>query len=282
MPASRVSAHQIIRLGGEATEERPDLLAVEEPLEIRLEYGPLAKRKQFRMTVTMRTPGEDEALALGFLHAEGIIQSRNQVRSARTCGDPDKPESEGNILRIILEPEVAFSPSTFDRNVYTHASCGVCGKTSLEAVFAQTSCVLPAAVPMLKEETLFRLATILREKQAVFAHTGGLHAAALFSLTGELRGIQEDIGRHNALDKVIGKALVHDWLPLSQHVLLLSGRIGFELVQKALMAGIPIVAAIGAPSSLAVQLAEQAGITLIGFLKKDRCNIYTSPERVIF
>ncbi|MEZ0610340.1 formate dehydrogenase accessory sulfurtransferase FdhD [Fibrella sp. WM1] len=261
-------------------EPQPDLLAVEEPMEIRLGYGEVTDRQQRPLSVTMRTPGHDFELALGFLFTEGVIRSRGQVHSVRHCTDLGRQEALGNIVRVELQPDVSVELGTLERNFYTTSSCGVCGKASIDAV-RNTGCpLLPAAQPFIDPDLIHQLPDQLRAAQAVFDHTGGLHAAALFDRSGTLLLLREDVGRHNALDKVIGAALQQGLLPLHDSLLLLSGRISFELVQKALMAGIPLVAAVGAPSSLAVQMANDVGMTLLGFVRNGSFNIYTHPGRV--
>ena len=258
--------------------DRPDLLAVEEPLEIRLGYGKGAERKQQSVAVTMRTPGNDFELAAGFLFTEGILHHNHQVGHIRYCEDIDHPEAKDNIVRIELNESEEVDSAKFTRNFYTTSSCGVCGKASIESI--EQNCQALAPGPEIDVNVFFGLGEKLREEQAVFEHTGGLHAAALFSAEGEFLHLREDVGRHNALDKLIGAQFLTEKLPLSQSVLLLSGRISFELVQKAVMAGIPVVCAVGAPSSLAVQTANKFGMTLIGFLKPDKLNIYSDFNRI--
>lgn len=251
-----------------------DTLAVEEPLEIALEYTAGGNLQQKSISVTMRTPGNDEELACGFLFTEGIVTSATQIRSSRT-------DAGGNKIVIALQP--GFTPllSGLDRNFYTTSSCGVCGKSSIEAI--RTVLPFPAnesADTAVALETLYRLPGILRKRQELFDSTGGLHASALFDTGGNFIALREDVGRHNALDKLVGAAMAAHTLPLSGKVLLLSGRASFELLQKAAMAGISVVAAVGAPSSLAVSLAREQDITLAGFLRDSRCNIYTAPHRI--
>ncbi|CCH01615.1 fdhD-like protein [Fibrella aestuarina BUZ 2] len=261
-------------------EPQPDLLAVEEPMEIRLGFGDVTNRQQRSLSVTMRTPGHDFELALGFLLTEGLIQTREQVHSLRHCTDLGRQQVLGNIVRVELQPDVPVELGTLARNFYTTSSCGVCGKASIDAV-RNTGCpLLPAVQPFVAADLIHQLPDQLRAAQAVFDHTGGLHAAALFDRSGMLRLLREDVGRHNALDKVIGASLQQGLLPLHDSVLLLSGRISFELVQKALMAGIPLVAAVGAPSSLAVQMADEVGMTLLGFVRNGSFNSYTHPGRL--
>lgn len=262
--------------------EQPDLLAVEEPLEIRLGFGPLDSgsgpdRQQRTVVVTMRTPGHDEELALGYLFTEGIIHQPAEIVSARHCvRDADK---KGNILRVELKTDVAVDWHHLERTSYASASCGVCGKASIDAVRANCPLVLSTDL-VIEPVVIHALSDRLRAVQRTFAYTGGLHAAALFDADGMLHYVREDIGRHNALDKIIGAAFWNGQTPLSQYGVFLSGRIGFELVQKAWMAGVSVVAAVGAPSSLAVELAQEAGMTLIGFVRNNRFNIYTHPERI--
>lgn len=250
-----------------------DFLAVEEPLEIRVNGQGLS--------ITMRTPGQDEELATGFLFTEGLIQSRSDIQEIKPCGPITPPSKTQNIIQIQLRPEAPVPFEKLKRNFYTSSSCGVCGKTSIEAVktvnrYRQS---LQEAPPLFWEKEQFLdLPQKLREAQVSFQQTGGIHASALFDSEGNLILLREDVGRHNALDKLIGAALSSLELPLHQSVLLVSGRASFELVQKAAMAGIKTFLAVGAPSSLALQLAQSLGMTLIGFLKEDRYNVYHCPS----
>ena len=258
--------------------EAPDLLAVEEPLEIRLGFGPVTDRQQRAVAVTMRTPGHDEELAMGFLFSEGIIQKPAEVISCRHCVQDS--QKEGNVLRVELHPDVVIDWSRLERNTFASSSCGLCGKTTIDAVMALT----PG--PVLSNFTiepaiLHALPDRVRQVQRAFAYTGGIHAAALFDADGKLLIVREDIGRHNALDKLIGAAFWQNWLPLSQFGVFLSGRIGVELVQKSWLAGVPMLAAVGAPSSLAVHMAKEAHMTLAGFVRDKRFNLYSEPERVV-
>ncbi|GAB3908863.1 formate dehydrogenase accessory sulfurtransferase FdhD [Larkinella knui] len=253
-------------------QEHTDLLAVEEPLEIRLGYGPPDDRQQRSVAVTMRTPGHDEELALGFLFTENILESPAQIISVRHCVSDS--EKKGNVLRVELQPGVVIDWKRLERHSYTASSCGICGKASIEAV--QTVCHQPLGSDFhLEPEMVHALPEKLRESQRTFAYTGGLHAAALFDENGQLLLVREDIGRHNALDKLIGAAFWQGWLPLSRFGVLVSGRVAFELVQKCWMAGVPMLAAVGAPSSLAVELAKEAGMTLLGFVRDNRFNQYS-------
>jgi FdhD protein len=252
---------------------RPETLVVEEPLEIRVNGTPI--------TVTMRTPGSDVELAQGFLLTEGIITRRDDILSVRYCrGANEEGVNTYNVLDVTLGPDVPPPDVDPTRNFYTTSSCGVCGKASLEAV-RLISKHAPGDDPMsVSTETLSALPDKLRRAQKVFAATGGLHGAALFAADGTALVVREDIGRHNAVDKVVGWALEQRKIPLGGTVLLVSGRASFELTQKAVMAGIPLLAAVSAPSSLAVDLASQSGLTLVAFLRGESMNIYTRPDRV--
>jgi FdhD protein len=250
---------------------RPDDLAAEEPLEIRVRKQPLA--------VTMRTPGQDIDLAMGFLLTEGIIGAAGDVVTAQLCAGTDTPNTY-NVVDIVLGPDVPPPVTDPSRNFYTTSSCGVCGKASIDAVRVRSQFSVaddPLSVPA---RTLSLLPDRLRAAQRTFDRTGGLHAAGLFTAEGELLVLREDVGRHNAVDKVIGWALREGRLPLTGHILLVSGRASFELTQKAWMAGLPMLAAVSAPSTLAAELADEAGLTLIGFLRGPSMNVYTAAHRV--
>ncbi len=259
--------------GGAPAPER-DMLAVEEPLEIRLEAdvsgGPVRKT----ISVTMRTPGHDAELAVGFLFTEGIVRDHSQIDHVGQCG------ASGNVVRVGLAPGSDVDLGRLERHFYTTSSCGVCGKTSIEALRTTSRHPLPPGEPVVDAELIHRLPRALRGAQAVFDATGGLHASALFDAAGRLHCLREDVGRHNALDKVIGAELLAGRLPAHDKLLVVSGRASFELVQKAVMAGIPILVAVGAPSSLAVQLATCTGMTLVGFVRDGRFNVYAGNERV--
>jgi FdhD protein len=279
IPIQRVSLRGTKQTEGVLSDT--DLLAAEEPLEIVLAFGETNNRRRQSISVTMRTPtGNDFELALGFLLTEGVISSYKDVISVRyTASELDKT-AQSNVVQVDLQPSVKFDAEKLQRHFYTSSSCGVCGKTSIDMV-QTTSCFwLKKGLPIVKSTILMDLPNKLRKAQAVFEATGAIHAAALFDTEGVLIAVREDVGRHNALDKLIGWAMQHNRLPLSNHILLVSGRSSFELVQKALMAGIPILAAVGAPSSLAVQLANDNGMTVVGFLKEHRFNIYSSFERI--
>ncbi|MGD9590243.1 MAG: formate dehydrogenase accessory sulfurtransferase FdhD [Pyrinomonadaceae bacterium] len=262
-----------------------DLLAVEEPLEIRLR---LPDGLQKAVSITMRTPGDDAELAAGFLFTEGIIKSPEQIKQIRHCGlkigkqkgTLDRVAAlNSNTIRIDLADDAAVDLKKLERHFYTTSSCGVCGKSSIEAL-RTTANPVSANGLRIDAELLHSLPEKLRESQAVFERTGGLHASALFSPEGGLDIIREDVGRHNALDKVIGKKFLDGGMPLNDRILLLSGRASFELVQKTLMAGIAVVAAVGAPSTLAVELATEYGMTLVGFVRDGRFNIYCGGQRI--
>jgi FdhD protein len=257
-----------------------DALATEEPLEIRLEYGKADQRKIQNISVTMRTPGNDAELALGFLFTEGIIKQFEDIQAVQHCFIACA-ENKANVIQVNLKESLDPQLQNTERNFYTTSSCGVCGKASINSIKTVSNYNHSNAENKISVDLLYQLPIILQQHQKVFADTGGLHASALFTNDGQLILVREDVGRHNALDKLIGGALNKNLLPLDKHVLLLSGRISFELVQKAAMAGISIIAAVGAPSSLAVQLAEEFNITLVGFLRDRRFNIYTQPERIL-
>ena len=248
-----------------------DAVSIEEPLQIRLRHGPADARRQTDVAVTMRTPGDDAALALGFLHTEGIIESAAVVTSL------DEAE---NVITVSLAPSAEFDPEALRRNTYATSSCGICGKASIEAVRVAIPDRAGADRFAVEARTLEGLPASLRAHQAGFERTGGIHASATFGPDGAIGRVAEDVGRHNALDKLIGSYLADDALPLTGFGLLFSGRASFELVQKAAVAGCPFVAAIGPPSSLAVELAAEQRMTLVGFLRAGRFNVYTLPHRV--
>ncbi len=253
---------------------RVDALAAEEPLELRVNGKALA--------VTMRTPGQDVELAHGFLLSEGVIGAAEDVSVARFCeGTGPDGMNTYNVLDIALAEGVPPPDTGVERNFYTTSSCGVCGKAALDAVRLRTRFSPAGDDSTLRPETLTTLPGLLRERQRVFESTGGLHAAGLFTVAGEPLVVREDVGRHNAVDKATGWALLEGRVPLGGTVLVVSGRASFELVQKAAMAGVPVLAAVSAPSSLAVELAEEQGVTLIGFLRGTSMNVYTRAERVI-
>lgn len=261
----------IVRVRRENAQHTQDVVAVEEPLEIQVqEFGKAIPRS---ISVTMRTPGQDPALATGFLYTEGLISEPADILSVSITAE--------NQVCVRLREGLALDVSSSERNFYTTSSCGVCGKSSIEAIHTHRRFDLTTCSFQVKEKLLFSLTDQLQQQQSLFAATGGIHAATLFSANAQLKSMQEDVGRHNALDKLIGDAVQNDDLPLSESILLLSGRASFELIQKSAMAGIPIVVAIGAPSSLAIELAKETGQTLIGFLKSTGYNLYSGHERII-
>jgi FdhD protein len=255
---------------------RSDAIAIEEPLEIRLlKDGSVENGGTGRpISITMRTPGSDAELALGFLYGEGLLREPRDVVDVRPCGPT------GNVMRVTVRADLPVDLDRLKRNFYTTSSCGVCGKASIEAVTANVGIRAIGGNLVVRESALRVMPDVLRAVQAGFAETGGMHAVGLFTADGELAASREDVGRHNAMDKLVGSALMHGELPWSNRIVLLSGRASFELLQKAMMAGAPLVAAIGAPSTLALELAQSAGITLVAFLRSGGCNVYCHPSRV--
>jgi FdhD protein len=288
----------VSRFVGEEARTLADVLAVEEPLEIQLAYGPSDARRVKSISVTMRTPGHDFELAAGFLMTEGVVADSVDISdifyASGRSGATDPPsqairstenlvlpyQPERNIVRVELEPDVLVSLGNLERNFYTTSSCGICGKASLLAL--RTVCP-PRSANCLRvtASVLYSLPQKLRAAQNVFEKTGGLHASGIFDAAGELYAMREDVGRHNAVDKLLGAEFLADRTPLRDRLLLLSGRASFELLQKALMGGISMVVAVGAPSSLAVQVAKEFDITLVGFLRGDRFNVYHGSERIL-
>ena len=274
-----VKSVRIERFGADGG-TRDDVVAMEEPLEIRLSWThPDGRREQKSISITMRTPGNDEELAAGFLLTEGIIAGPAELEAVGPCGPP---AANGliNVVRVDLARDVEVDLARLERHFYTSSSCGVCGKASLEAVAVQGRYHLHDNTLRMSAEGLGALPDRLRALQNVFERTGGLHASGLFDAAGQVRVSREDVGRHNALDKLIGQALLKDELPMSDYGVVVSGRASFELMQKAMMAGVPLVAAVGAPSSLAVEFAEEFGMTLVGFLTASRFNVYSRPDRI--
>jgi FdhD protein len=269
------------RSGELGAADDPDLVATEEPFEIRLGYARRdGSRAEEPVSVTMRTPGHDEDLAVGFLFTEGIIRARSDVQAVVARGQRMQ-DGLVNVVRVDLAPGVTVDFKRLERNFYMTSSCGVCGKASIDAVAVQGQYDVGAVDFRMPGAALGRVPSALKIQQAVFEQTGGLHASGLFDSSGTILELREDVGRHNALDKLIGNALMRDELPLRRNGVIVSGRASFELMQKAKMAGVPLVAAVGAPSSLAVEIAREFGITLVGFLKADRFNIYSRPDRIL-
>jgi FdhD protein len=260
-------------------ESETDTLAIEEPLEIRLGFTENGKFQHKAVSITMRTPGDDFELAAGFLFTEGILTAKNQFLSIKHCGRFGQLK---NTVRVDLHGEVEINLKKIERNFYTTSSCGVCGKSSIEALETGARPIRQSDFPRVSAATIHRLPNKLRRAQKVFDRTGGLHAAALFDAIGNLVGLREDVGRHNAVDKLIGARVLSNEIPLADKILFLSGRASFELVQKAVMAQIPVMVAVGAPSSLAVEAAKKFGITLLGFVRRNRFNVYAGLERINF
>ena len=274
------SQKKILKINNGELRIREDNLATEEPLEIQLAYWENNSLEKISLSITMRTPGEDEALALGFLYAEGIIDTMDQVVKIAHLPSWDEKFSENRIV-VGLAKGVEVNLDRLQRHFFTNSSCGICGKASIDAIQNIRIPELLENEPKFEVDIIQQLPEQLRQEQSLFETTGGIHAAALFNTKGELQIIQEDIGRHNAVDKLIGTAFKEGLLPLDDYLILVSGRASFELVQKALMAQIPIMAAVGAPSNLAVELADNSGMTLIGFLKHNQMNVYCGSSRVV-
>src|SRR5262245_60332291 len=279
---SKSEARVLVFEGGRA-QSRSDDLATEEPLEIRLRAARMSHDVRSRhrtVAVTMRTPGADFELAAGFLYGEGVIKFPDEIAAIGHCDDPDVAESKRfNIVNVDLVTDELPDLDALQRHFHMTSACGVCGKTSLDAVKLSASAKIPAG-PMVDAEIITGLPQKLRSEQGLFAATGGLHAAALFDASGNLLAVREDVGRHNAVDKLVGWAFTTGMLPLSTRILMVSGRSSFEILQKAVMAGLPIVCAVSAPSTLAVSAAREFGVTLIGFLRGERFNVYAGAERL--
>lgn len=256
---------------GASSHEDTDEVVREEPLEIRIGGMPVA--------VVMRTPGHDEELVLGFLATEGVVDRPAAVRSVRQCTVVDDPDAEGNVMQVTLHEGLEVDWARLRRNLYASSSCGLCGKVSIDQLMLRCEPLVDDMRVAISR--LYRLPSALEAEQTVFARTGGLHAAGLFDAEGQALVVREDVGRHNAVDKVVGWALRRDRLPLRGHVLMVSGRVSYEITQKAVAAGIPMIAAVSAPSSLAVELAARAGLTLAAFLRGQRLSVYTGAERIV-
>jgi FdhD protein len=272
----------ILRADGVGLKPKEDAVAVEEPLEIQLSFERKGTRIVKNVSVTMRTPGNDRELAAGFLFTEGIIDGATSIEGWEQPEASSGVPSAGNRIRAVIRDGVAVDLRTLERHFYTTSSCGVCGKTSLEALRVTGRISLDPDQPILEAATIVELPSALRAGQVIFEATGGLHAAGLFDRDGRILALREDVGRHNAVDKLLGAQVLEGRVPLSGHILLVSGRASFELVQKAVMAGIPVLAAVGAPSTLAVDLARQFGATLLGFVGKNTFNVYSGGQRVRF
>jgi FdhD protein len=271
---------KVKRISDSGSAIKSDSLAIEEPLEIRLGYMRDGNHLHRNISITMRTPGQDKELATGFLLTEGIISGKNQIDTIEYPYQTEGEVKTDNTILINLKANVVFDFKRLERHFYTTSSCGVCGKASLEALYLRECPVIPRATPVISADCIHRLPAILRERQTVFSSTGGLHAAALFDDQGNLLDLKEDVGRHNAVDKLIGAQILNENIPLHDNLMLVSGRTSFDILQKALAASIPIVAAVGAPSSLAVELANTFKITLLGFVRDERFNIYSEAQRI--
>ncbi len=270
----------ILQLEQDRRTDLVDSVSVEEPLELRVVAGAEGQRRSRSLAITMRTPGHDIELAIGFLYTEGVIQNREQIVSVELCGPVEPGRDIRNTVVVELTAEQQFEFHHLQRHFYMTSSCGICGKASLEILERRDLQPVPVRTRM-SHQMIYRLPQKMRQLQDSFRRTGGIHAAALFNGSGEIQALREDVGRHNAMDKLIGDHLQRGMLPAGESVLVVSGRASFELLQKALSASVPIFVAVGAPSSLAVELAEKFNITLIGFTTDQRCNIYTHPARVI-
>jgi FdhD protein len=274
-PASTVNVTATSFVKGPGFTRKRDDLTTEEPLEIRVG---IEQSVPVPIAITMRTPGNDFELAAGFLVSEGVAKKKEDIRQISYCKDPGI-EQEFNIVNVSLSSEAKFDLKKLSRNVYTSSSCGVCGKASLELV-RSISVSRPVGDFQLSPDQILSLPQILEKSQNIFSRTGGIHACGLFNNEGNLLMLREDVGRHNAMDKIVGSFLMANRLPATGTILLLSGRASFELIQKAVFAGIPAVAAVGAPSSLSVELAKEYGLTLIGFLRNERFNVYAGLDRI--
>jgi FdhD protein len=257
-----------------------DWIAREEPLEIKVIYGPADERRTMTLSITMRTPGNDYDLVRGFLFTEGLIRSKDQIQSITYDLDLPPAHQQLNSLLVSFRPTVEFDAEQMERHFYTTSSCGICGKTSIDMVKLQSSFFPPLQTQQLSTKVIDQLSHLLENQQSTFQQTGGIHAAALLQMDGTLIHVEEDIGRHNAVDKLIGWALEENQIPLRDRILFVSGRTGFELIQKAVMAGITFFVSIGAASSLAIELAEEHNMTLIGFLGPEKFNVYSGAERI--
>ncbi|MEZ4272933.1 MAG: formate dehydrogenase accessory sulfurtransferase FdhD [Myxococcota bacterium] len=271
----------VCRIEGETRTADHDVLAVEEPMEIRVGYGPENARQHKSISVTMRTPGDDFELAVGFLFTEGLVTSAEQILSVDFCGSPAPGRAHSNIVRVELGAQVSVDLAKLERNFYATSSCGICGKASLEALNFGGYPAIDENHPMIETSVIHDLPQALRGAQAVFDRTGGLHAAGLFSVEGILISCREDVGRHNAVDKLIGQQVLQGSNVLTDTIMVVSGRTSFEILQKALSVGVPILVAVGAPSSLAVEMAARFAMTLIGFTRDGRYNIYTGAQRIL-
>ena len=278
VPRRRIARLRVTRLREGSPSTRQDVVAVEEPLEIRVRFADGDEWRTRSVSVTMRTPGDDFELAAGFLFAEGLIADRRDIQEISYCSGDE--QQEYNLLEVRLAPGASFDAGLLNRNFYMTSSCGVCGKASLEAIEVQGCAPIADGAMSVRADVLTGLPDALRVAQPVFEKTGGIHASALFDVEGRLLALREDVGRHNALDKLIGREFLSGRLPLADRIVLVSGRTSFELLQKATMAGVPVVVAVGAPSSLAVELARRFNVTLVGFTRATGFNVYAGRARV--
>lgn len=281
MANRRTKVIEVIKIQREVIDANFDHLAIEEPLEIQIEFGEKGNHQRKSISVTMRTPRHDADLAVGFLFTEGIIKSYDEIKSVGPIWKEDRAIDMNSIL-VVLNEGIEVDLKRLERHFYTSSSCGVCGKSSIEAVKQNNFPALPKDSPHFKISKIHHFPSDLQLLQSVFSKTGGLHAAALFDTKGQLHLLREDVGRHNAVDKLIGAAISLNLFPLNDYLIMVSGRVSFELIQKSLMAGLPAIAAVGAPSSLAVELAEEFDMTVLGFVRDNRFNIYSGAQRIIF
>ncbi len=270
----------------DGTTSRSDCVVVEEPMEIRVVFGPAQNRSMRSLSVTMRTPGNDEELAAGFLFTEGILDSDQQIDQIQARGVDSDGADTGNIIRVDLNPNVDLDFDRLQRHFFTTSSCGVCGKASLDALRVRGLQPVDSDSLQIPSRTVHAMPALLRSGQSSFDRTGGLHAAAFCQSAGvsqnlNLSFLREDVGRHNAVDKLIGRFFLDGQTPVSNYVMIISGRASFEIMQKALVAGVPMIVAVGAPSSLAVDMAKHYNITLVGFASENRFNIYSAPHRIL-
>lgn len=278
IPRRRITRLRVTRLREGSGSTRQDVVAVEEPLEIRIRFADGNGWQTRSVSVTMRTPGDDFELAAGFLFAEGLVSDRRDIQDISYCSGDE--QQEYNLLEVRLTPSASFDVGLLNRNFYMTSSCGVCGKASLDAIEVQGCSPIADGTLTVTADVLTGLPDALRAAQPVFEKTGGIHASGLFDVEGRLLALHEDVGRHNALDKLIGREFLGGRLPLADRIVLVSGRTSFELLQKATMAGVPVVAAVGAPSSLAVELARRFNVTLVGFTRATGFNVYAGRARV--
>lgn len=279
--SARSLAFSVSKISGNSAKSVDDRVAVEEPLEIRLGFATPKGRTASSVSITMRTPGNDEELAAGFLYSESIVSGPAEIASIEHCGPPAPDSGNHNIVRVDLQPGVEVDLGRLQRHFYTTSSCGVCGKSSLDALRITGAERIPDGDVRFSKDMLITLPDALRATQETFDETGGLHAAAAFNSEGEILLTREDVGRHNAVDKLVGALLVEDRLPARELGLIVSGRTSFELMQKTLMAGMPLLAAVSAPSSLAITLAQEFNVSLLGFLRGTTFNIYSGKERIV-